>query len=103
MFEQSQNTQEEIQLKEYSSQKANEEKQAKLRLSTIGEEAFGAEYILVMQDYEKVLENSSEFVYAWYNRAYIRFLQKDYRSALEDFNRAIELSPDFAEAWYNRE
>ena len=102
MFEQSQNTEEEIQLKEFSSLNRNEEKQAKTRLTTVGEEAFGADYILVMQDYEKVLEIAPEFVYAWYNRGYIRFLQKDYRSALEDFNRAIELSTDFAEAWYNR-
>lgn len=102
MFEQSQNIQEEIQLSAYSTKKTDEDKQSGSKLTPVGEEAFGAEYILVMQDYEKVLEIAPEFVYAWYNRGYIRFLQKDYRSALEDFNRAIELSPDFAEAWYNR-
>ncbi|MBO5915320.1 MAG: tetratricopeptide repeat protein, partial [Bacteroidales bacterium] len=51
---------------------------------------------------EKITEIAPGFIYAWYNRGNMRFMQKDYRSALEDYNRAIELNEDFAEAWYNR-
>lgn len=102
LFEQSQSNRSDKLSNDYLSPNRSEDKQAQSHSLSKTEEAFGADYILVMQDYEKILELAPEFVYAWYNRAYIRFLQKDYRSALEDFNRAIELSPYFAEAWYNR-
>jgi len=69
---------------------------------SISEGTFGAAYMQVMQDYDKVLQLSPDFVYAWYNRGNIRVQQKDYRSALEDYNKAIELAPGFAQAWYNR-
>lgn len=69
---------------------------------SISEGTFGADYVLVMQDYDKLLDLDPNFVYAWYNRGNIRCMQKDYRSALTDYNQAIALSPEFAEAWYNR-
>ena len=69
---------------------------------SISEGAFGGEYMLVMQDYDKVLQLDPGFVYAWYNRGNIRFRQKDFRSALEDYNKAIELAPGFPQAWFNR-
>ena len=68
----------------------------------ISEGTFGADYMLVMQDYDHLVQLAPDFVYAWYNRGNIRFMQKDYRSALEDYNQAVALSPDFAEAWFNR-
>ncbi len=69
---------------------------------TLSDKHFGNEFMLVMQDLDKITEIAPSFIYAWYNRGNMRFMQKDYRSALEDYNRAIELNADFAEAWYNR-
>lgn len=69
---------------------------------SLSDKHFGNEFMLVMQDLDKITEMAPGFIYAWYNRGNMRFMQKDYRSALEDYNRAIELNPDFAEAWYNR-
>lgn len=60
------------------------------------------EFELVMRDYDKVLELDPQFVYAYFNRANLNCLQKDYRSALEDLNKAIELDGEFAEAYFNR-
>lgn len=60
------------------------------------------EYELVVRDYDKVIELDPKSVYAFYNRANVRFAQKDYRAALADYNEAIRLEPEFAEAYYNR-
>ena len=62
----------------------------------------GFEYNLILRDYETVIRLNPDFVYAWFNRANIRCLQKDYRAAINDYNEAIRRNPDFAEAWFNR-
>lgn len=69
---------------------------------SISEGTFGSDYMLVMQDYDRLTVLAPDFVYAWYNRGCIRCMQKDYRSAIEDYDKAIAISPDFAEAWFNR-
>jgi tetratricopeptide (TPR) repeat protein len=60
------------------------------------------EYNLILRDYETVLRMDPDFVYAWFNRANIRCLLRDYRAAIGDYNEAIKRNPDFAEAWFNR-
>jgi tetratricopeptide (TPR) repeat protein len=62
----------------------------------------GLELSLILQDYNTVIGINPDFVYAWFNRANIRCLQKDYREAINDYNEAIQRNPDFAEAWFNR-
>ncbi|MBQ9202143.1 MAG: tetratricopeptide repeat protein [Bacteroidales bacterium] len=69
---------------------------------SFSEGTFGSDYVLVMQDYDRLAEIAPDFVYAWYNRGCIRCMQKDYRSAIEDYDKAVAISPDFAEAWFNR-
>ncbi len=69
---------------------------------TPSDQSFSSDYLLVMQDYDRLLDVDPAFVYAWYNRGYIHCMQKDYRSALEDYDKAIGISPEFAEAWFNR-
>lgn len=49
-----------------------------------------------------MIELSPDFVYAYYNRAEIRFRQQDYRSAILDYNEALRKDKEFAEAYYNR-
>ena len=60
------------------------------------------EYDQILQDYSKVIQLNPDFVYAYYNRANIRCLQKDFRQAALDYNEAINRNPEFAEAYYNR-
>lgn len=69
---------------------------------SIGERTFGNDYELLMRDYDKVLTLDPAFVYAYFNRGYVRCIQRDYRNALIDFSKAIELNPDFGDAWFNR-
>ena len=56
---------------------------------TLGETAFGTDYDLVMRDYDRVLKLDPNFVYAYYNRANIRCMQRDYRNALIDYTKAL--------------
>ena len=50
----------------------------------------------------KEINLAPDFVYAYYNRANVSAMLKDYRSAIADYNKAIELNPDFADAYFNR-
>jgi tetratricopeptide (TPR) repeat protein len=60
------------------------------------------EFEQILRDYSTCIQINPEFVYAWYNRANIRCIQKDFRAAIADYNEAIERNPYFAEAYYNR-
>ena len=65
-------------------------------------ESVGMDYEMVLRDYDKVIEMSPQFVYAYYNRANVRCAQRDFRAALADYNEAIRLRPDFSDAYFNR-
>ena len=60
------------------------------------------EYEQIIQDYNKIIQLNPNFVFAYYNRANIRFSQGDYRQAVNDYTEAINRNPEFAEAYYNR-
>ena len=60
------------------------------------------EYDLIVRNYNKVIELNPDFIYAYYNRAGIRFKQNDYKSAILDYNEAIRRDKEFAEAYFNR-
>ena len=60
------------------------------------------EYDAVLKDYERVINLNPDFIYAYYNRAEILSIQKDYRGAISDYTEAIKLEPQFAEAYFNR-
>ncbi len=60
------------------------------------------DYDMVKKDLDHVIRLAPDFVYAYYNRANVLSMLKDYRGALEDYNKAIELNKDFAEAYFNR-
>ena len=60
------------------------------------------DYDLVRRDLTKVIELAPDFVYAYYNRAYLLSTLKDYRGALADYDMAIRIDPTFAEAYFNR-
>jgi tetratricopeptide (TPR) repeat protein len=60
------------------------------------------EYEQIINDYSTVIRLNPDFVYAWFNRANIRCLQKDFQAAVLDYNEAINRNPEFPEAYYNR-
>ena len=55
-----------------------------------------------MRDYDKVLELDPTFSCAWFNRANMLCVQKDFSTALTNYTKAIEIDNDFAEAYFNR-
>ena len=57
---------------------------------------------MVIKDYNKCIKLNSNFCYAFFNRAYLKFENKNYIGAIEDYSIAINLSPSFAEAYLNR-
>ncbi len=59
-------------------------------------------YEEVIKEYEKILKLDPDFIYAYYNRAEIYTIEKDFRAAIADYTKAIELEPQFAEAYFNR-
>ena len=60
------------------------------------------DYELILDDLNRVIELSPDFEFAYYNRAIIHCLKRDFESGEADFTKAIELNPDFAEAYFNR-
>jgi tetratricopeptide (TPR) repeat protein len=68
----------------------------------LGEKIYGTDLDLLFRDLNRVLELDPNFYFAYYNRGYIRCMQRDYRNALLDFSKAIEINPDFSDAWFNR-
>jgi len=60
------------------------------------------DYEIVRKDLDKVIELAPDFPYAYYNRANVLSLLKDYHAAIADYTKAIELDPTLAEAYYNR-
>ncbi|MGI6073703.1 MAG: tetratricopeptide repeat protein [Fermentimonas sp.] len=59
-------------------------------------------YDSVLKEYNDIIALNPKFFYAYYNRAEIYFLEKDFRSAIVEYTKAIELEPQFAEAYFNR-
>ncbi|MDR2469415.1 MAG: tetratricopeptide repeat protein [Tannerella sp.] len=60
------------------------------------------EHELIVRDYNTVIRQNPEFVYAYFNRGNIRCAQHDFRAAILDYNEAIQRDSEFAEAYFNR-
>ncbi len=60
------------------------------------------QYDDILKEYEEIIRIDPSFIYAYYNRAEILLIEKDYRAAIVDYTKAIELEPQFAEAFFNR-
>ncbi|MDI9603772.1 MAG: tetratricopeptide repeat protein [Bacteroidota bacterium] len=60
------------------------------------------EHDAILKEYNAIIKDAPNFIYAYYNRAEIYILEKDYRAAITDYTKAINLEPRFAEAYFNR-
>ena len=68
----------------------------------MGENFDIAEIELMLRDYDYVITNEPDFSFAYYNKANMICLQRDFRSAISYYTKAIEIDNDFAEAYFNR-
>ncbi len=70
------------------------------KLSTDNQYKFEVE--LILRDYEKTVELSSDFAFAYYNKANFLCAQLDFKTGIAQYSKAIEADADFAEAYFNR-
>ena len=56
----------------------------------------------IRSDYDTVIRLNPKFYFAYYTRAELNYLEKNYNAAIADYDQAIKLEPRFAEAYYNR-
>ena len=80
----------------------NEDEQTDPDSSGKGESRYNFDAEMIMRDYDRVIALLPDFAYAWYNRANMLCVQKDYQSAIGNYSRAIELNPELGEAYFNR-
>ena len=57
---------------------------------------------LILRDYDRAIELSADFSFAYYNRANMLTMAKDYNAAIQQYTEAIKSNPNFAEAYFNR-
>ena len=57
---------------------------------------------LILQDYDQVIKLNPDFTFAYYNKANIQCIQKDFQSAIKNYSKVISLDSDFVEAYFNR-
>lgn len=93
---------------EYSEIELEEKLLQKNKNKTLGsqpltiEKKYNYDFELIMRDYDRVIELTPDFEYAWFNKANLLCSQKDFRSAIKHYNKAIEINSEFAEAYFNR-
>lgn len=68
----------------------------------MGEKTEGADFELMMRDYDYVIDHVPDFSFAYYNKANMLCLQQDFKAAIRYYTQAIEADSDFAEAYFNR-
>lgn len=60
------------------------------------------DFELILRDYDKVIQLTPDFTFAYFNKANILCNQKDFSTAIIYYSKVIELDRDFAEAYFNR-
>ncbi len=59
-------------------------------------------YQLAIEDYNRAVELNPDFIYARFNRAYVKSLMENYQAAIEEYSYCLEQEENFAQAYYNR-
>lgn len=60
------------------------------------------DYELMLRDYDQVIRQQPDFTFAYYNKANILCIQREWKEAISYYTRAIKQDGDFAEAYFNR-
>ena len=68
----------------------------------MGEAIEGADFELMLRDYDYVIKHLPDFSFAYYNKANMLCIQQDFKAAISYYTRAIQVDSDFAEAYFNR-
>lgn len=68
----------------------------------MGEAIEGADFELMLRDYDYVINHLPDFSFAYYNKANMLCIQQDFKAAISYYTQAIQMDSDFAEAYFNR-
>ena len=60
------------------------------------------DFDIMLRDYDYVIRQQPDFVFAIYNKANILCAQREWKDAIDYYTQAIGLDADFAEAYFNR-
>lgn len=60
------------------------------------------DFEVMMRDYEYCIRQLPDFAFAYYNKANILCIQRDFDAAIRLYTEAIEVDASFAEAYFNR-
>ena len=78
-----------VRCKQLEYQRAEEASMKSKQITSTSTESTYVDYDGVIADLNKVIKLSPNFIYAYYNRANLLSMLKDYRGALVDYNKAI--------------
>lgn len=67
-----------------------------------GAKGYSGAYEMIMRDYDYTIALAPDFAFAWYNRANLLTMQRDYEAAVDNYTRAVDIEPRLAEAYFNR-
>lgn len=82
-------------------QRANGEMQNDYQGKTAAQKS-EMDFDIMLRDYDYITRLQPDFAYAYYNKANILCIQKEYKAAIEHYTLAINADNDFAEAYFNR-
>lgn len=60
------------------------------------------DFEIMLRDYDYCIAHAPDFAFAFYNKANLMIIQRQYGSAIELYSQAIAVDPLFAEAYFNR-
>jgi tetratricopeptide (TPR) repeat protein len=78
------------------------DKSDQISFSEKGSEVADEKYENAIENYNQAIAINPDFIYSYYNRAYVNALLKNYGDAINDFSRCINSDDSFADALYNR-
>lgn len=67
-----------------------------------GGEKIEMDFEIMFREYDYVISHQPDFAFAYYNKANILCIQREWDAAIREYTRAIEADDDFAEAYFNR-
>jgi tetratricopeptide (TPR) repeat protein len=63
---------------------------------------YNYEFDQILRDYDHILKQNPNFIYAYFNRGNIYSAKRDFKLAVADYTETIRRDAHFADAWFNR-